>query len=85
MIGVVLDALLDCVMFLELSNDDVVDPDVAATVLDNVAGILGELDDEEREALAALIQERAADTDDPARRAFLEDFPESFGLVDGSD
>ena len=78
----VLDSLLDCLYFLELADDDVVDPDDALKVLESVAARLGDLPDAERHDLTARILARAAAEPDPATRDFLEGVPESYGLIE---
>ncbi|MCO1618781.1 hypothetical protein M8C11_29060 [Micromonospora sp. CPM1] len=79
--GVLLDALLECLVFLELSDNDVVDPDEAASVQHRVAGILGALGPDEREVLTRFVGERAIQATG-AVRELLEELPESFGLLD---
>jgi hypothetical protein len=58
--GVLLDALLECVSFLELSDDDVVDPNEAASVQGRVAGHVDTMEPAEREVLTRLVMARAA-------------------------
>jgi hypothetical protein len=46
-------AIVDTLAFLELSGDDVIDPDTAVKVMEMIAATLKEATPEEREALAA--------------------------------
>ncbi|WDZ84517.1 hypothetical protein [Micromonospora cathayae] len=79
--GVLLDALLECLTFLELSDDDVVDPNEAASVQDRVAGLFGTLGPGEREMLIGLVKARAA-RETGVVREWLNELPESLGLLD---
>ncbi|MET7666825.1 hypothetical protein [Micromonospora luteifusca] len=79
--GVLLDALLECLSFLELSDDEVVDPDEAASVQGRVAGHFDALGPAEREVLTRLVKARAAQ-ETGAVREWLDELPKSFGLLD---
>ncbi|MER7195863.1 hypothetical protein [Streptomyces flaveolus] len=76
------EALVDVLWFIEGSDDEQMDPDDAVRVLEGVAHRISLLSDAQRQELVELIGEMAAAETDPARRAFLEQFPEGFGLVD---
>jgi hypothetical protein len=75
-------------MFLELSGDDVVDPDSAVNALENIAHELGSIGDAERlalrEVLGELIEEEQAGPSGSAPRRevieFYQSFMENFGL-----
>ena len=73
-------ALVNTLAFLELSEDDVVDPDSAVKVLEHAAHLLGELDASDKDALRSFVAHEAAGEPDGPRRDFLLDFPEAFGL-----
>ncbi|MFB8392883.1 hypothetical protein [Streptomyces yangpuensis] len=78
------EALIDVLRFIEGSTDEQMDADDAVKVLEGVAHVVGALSEEHRQELIALVGEVAAVETDPARRAFIEGFPEGFGLVDGA-
>jgi hypothetical protein len=79
---IVVEALLDCLMFLELSDDEAVNPDDAVRMMEWVAHLLGDLSPADRLRLAEMAEARAAREEDPDRREFLLDFPEAFALVE---
>ncbi|MEV5666928.1 hypothetical protein [Streptomyces flaveolus] len=76
------EALVDVLWFIEGSEDEQMDPDDAVKVLEGVAHRVTSLSDAQRQELVELVGEMAAAETDPARRAFLEQFPEGFALVD---
>ena len=66
-------ALIDVMAFLELSDDDVVEPDSAVKVLESVGATLEECTVEERAALQeALAQARRAEENRLSRPEVLE-------------
>ncbi|MFE0453855.1 hypothetical protein ACFW2D_21730 [Streptomyces sp. NPDC058914] len=58
------------------------DPDDAVKVLEGVAHVVSTLSNDQQQELIALTGEMAAAETKPARRKFLEEFPEGFGLID---
>ncbi|MBM4823624.1 MULTISPECIES: hypothetical protein [Streptomyces] len=76
------DALVDVLWFIEGSDDEQMDPDDAVKVLENVAHLCSTLPHDQQQELIALLGEMAAAEPSPARRKFLEEFPEDCGLVD---
>ncbi|MGV9273320.1 hypothetical protein [Streptomyces griseosporeus] len=76
------DALVDVLWFIEGSDDEQMDPDDAVKVLENVAHLCSTLPHDQQQELIALLGEMAAAEPNPARRKFLEEFPEDCGLVD---
>ncbi len=74
------DAVIWLFAFLELSNDDVVDPDAAVTAMENAADDLLKLTRAEREALVERAQELADVERRPNVAAFLRRFGD--GLLD---
>ncbi len=83
---ILLRALVECAAFAELSGEDVIDPDAAVALMEQLATLLGELEPRDRvefiafvEALAA--SERAASGENERAR-FLAGLPEAFGLGD---
>lgn len=75
-------ALFQCLMFLELSDDEVVDPDSAVAVMESVSHLLSELSHHDRVALVRLARREAARESSPARRDFLESLGSGLGLID---
>jgi hypothetical protein len=80
-----LEALLNCVASLALSDDELVHPDVASDLLNDITHDLGSLNEADRALLTALIRRRAAAEPDPVRREVFEDSPEDLGLLDDED
>jgi hypothetical protein len=76
----VLEALVDCLAFIEQSPDDVIDPDAAVRALEDVASRLAALAPREREPLLRRLRALAEEADAP-RREFIERMPESLGLT----
>ncbi|WP_372481448.1 hypothetical protein [Streptomyces flavotricini] len=75
-------ALVDVLWFIEGSEDEQMDPDDAVKVLEGVAHLVSQLSGDQRSELIGLLETMAEAESDPARREFLEGFPEGFGLVD---
>lgn len=75
-------ALVDVLWFIEGSEDEQMDQDDAVKVMEGVAHLVGRLSSEQRSELLDLLGTMAESESDPARREFLEGFPESFGLLD---
>ncbi|MEU1622666.1 hypothetical protein ABZ479_35890 [Streptomyces sp. NPDC005722] len=76
------DALVDLAWFVEDTDDEVMDQDDALKALEGVAAVFDRMPEAQRAAFLDLLGEMTAAEADPRRRAFLEDFPEDFGLVD---
>ncbi len=75
-------ALVDVLWFIEGSEDEQMDPDDAVKVLEGVAHLVSKLSSEQRSELISLLGTIVESESDPARRQFLEGFPEGFGLLD---
>ena len=73
-------ALLDLAAFLELSADDVVDPDSVVAAMEDAAATLQRATAEERNALRTAAKALAKETTDPARRKFYRGFMDAIGL-----
>jgi hypothetical protein len=77
-------ALVDAVAFLELSSDDVIDPDSAVKAMEMIAATLQNASDEEVEALAqaAMAELNAQAAKDAPEEVidFYENFLVDFGL-----
>jgi hypothetical protein len=84
-------SVIEAARFLELSSDDLIDPDAAVKILESIALELVRSDDAERtalrEALDELIGEELAGREGcPSRQEvvdFYESFMENFGLEEG--
>lgn len=76
------EALVDVLWFIEGSEDEQMDPDDAVKVLEGVAHLVSKLSSDQRSELIDLLGTMAEAESDPARREFLEGFPEGFGLLD---
>ncbi|MFI9163625.1 hypothetical protein [Kitasatospora aureofaciens] len=76
------EALVDVLWFIEGSEDEQMDSDDAVKVLEGVAHLVSQLSSDQRSELIDLLGTMAEAESDPARREFLEEFPEGFGLVD---
>ncbi|MGY4907206.1 hypothetical protein [Streptomyces sp. 900116325] len=76
------EALVDVSRFIEGSEDEQMDPDDAVKVLEGVAHLVSKLSSDQRSELIDLLGRMAEAESDPARREFLEGFPEGFGLLD---
>ncbi|MFJ3877002.1 hypothetical protein ACIPW5_06040 [Streptomyces sp. NPDC090077] len=74
-------ALADVLWFVDGTEDDRMDQDDAVKVMEGVAHVVSTLPSDQRRELVELVGEMAAAEGDPARRAFLEAFPEGFGLI----
>ena len=78
------EALVGVLSFVESCEDEQMNPDDAVKVLEDVAHLLNQLSSDQRSELLELLGAMAAMETDPARREFLEGFPEGFGLVEDS-
>ncbi|MFD7787652.1 hypothetical protein ACFV4Q_31855 [Streptomyces nojiriensis] len=75
------EALVDVLWFIDGSEDDQMDQDDAVKVMEGVAHLISTLSDDQQQEMIALLGEMAAAESNPARREFLEEFPEGFGLI----
>ncbi|MCX4451214.1 hypothetical protein [Streptomyces sp. NBC_01789] len=76
------EALVDMAWFIEDADDEQMDLDDAVKALESMAAVLKNLSDDQRRALRDVLGGMAEAEADPARRGFLETFPQDFGLVD---
>jgi hypothetical protein len=75
----------DLTWILDSCDDTEVDPDWAARWLEHIAAFLGGLPADQRERVASELTVLANAETSPTARLWLEDFPESLGLVDRMD
>ncbi|MFJ5712776.1 hypothetical protein [Streptomyces sp. NPDC093105] len=76
------EALVDVLWFIDGSEDEQMDQDDAVKVMEGVAHVVSTLPGDQQQELIALVGAMAAAETNPARREFLEEFPEGFGLID---
>ncbi|MCF3182037.1 hypothetical protein IPZ70_19100 [Streptomyces polychromogenes] len=76
------DALVDVLCFIDGSEEEQMDQDDAVKVMEGVAHVLSTLPSDQRQELIELVGEMADAESNPARREFLDAFPEGFGLDD---
>ncbi|MEU8762755.1 hypothetical protein [Streptomyces sp. NPDC048659] len=76
------EALVDVLWFIDGSEDEQMDQDDAVKVMEGVAHVVSTLSSDQRQELIVLLGEMAAAETNPARREFLEEFPQGFGLID---
>lgn len=76
------EALVDVLWFVDGCEDDQMDPDDAVKVLEGVAHLVTQLSSKQRIEFTELLDAMAAEEPNPSRRAFLEGFPEGFGLLE---
>lgn len=78
-------ALVEAIAFLELSDDDVVDPDAAVTELERIADILKSLGTPERKMLLDYVAQLAAGQEFrpgcSTRTEFFSNFATNMGLM----
>jgi len=72
-------AIVDLAGFLELSGDDVVDPDSAVTALESMAVELAKATPAEKRAIRAAAMERAKGARGP-EKVFFQSFLDALGL-----
>jgi hypothetical protein len=65
---------------LELSPDDLLDPDIAVKELESMAYLLGQLSDSDKRELVAFTRAEADRVSLGDYRDFLRKFPEAMGL-----
>jgi len=74
--------LVEVTWWLDTSDDDEIDPDVASKVLEEVAGLSYEMSAEQTRRLVDVLGELAAAEGHAGRRYQLRFFPFAIGLVD---
>ncbi|MFK7974467.1 MAG: hypothetical protein AB8B66_06405 [Rickettsiaceae bacterium] len=71
--------LLDLVIFIEFSNEDIVNEDAAVGILEEVAAELQDLEQEDKQELLKQIKNLSS-MYSSEKKAFLENFSDYFGL-----
>lgn len=82
LLEVVVRALADMVVSLELSSEDMVPAEFAAQIFGDLAGVFDSLDAEQRRQLAVMIDGYVETVSDAERRDALAGFSESMGLTE---
>ncbi|WP_443041171.1 hypothetical protein, partial [Streptomyces sp. B21-102] len=75
------EALVDMAWFIDGADDDQMDLDDAVKALEGMAAVLKHLSSDQRRDLLDVLGGMAEAEANPARREFLEAFPQDFGLV----
>ncbi|TDD16522.1 hypothetical protein [Nonomuraea diastatica] len=74
-------ALTEVVIRLDLSDDDAITPEATMEVIEPVAVLLQDLSEQDRQALAELINTIAWQETDPERHLTAWETPETLGLL----
>ncbi|MFI6793151.1 hypothetical protein ACIBG4_38075 [Nonomuraea sp. NPDC050383] len=74
-------ALTEVVIRLDLSDDDAITPVATMQVIEPVAVLLQDLSEQDRQALADLINQFAHQETDPERELTAWETPETLGLL----
>ncbi|MFD5566233.1 hypothetical protein [Kitasatospora griseola] len=82
LVPVLAGLVVDVVWFLDSCGDDEVDPDSAVKMMENVAGVLQVLPDDQLDRFLQALKDLAEAESNPGRREFLESFPFACGLVE---
>jgi hypothetical protein len=77
---ILMRAVVEAAACLELSPDEVLDPDLAVKELESMAYLLGQLTESEKRQLVAFTRAEADRVSSDDYRAFLRRFPEHIGL-----
>ena len=80
---VLVRALAGLITSMELTNDELLPREVAATLTEEVVAELGELPQAEKCRLIGILDGLAGGESDPDRRAVMSELPELLGLLDG--
>ncbi|GAA0968710.1 hypothetical protein GCM10009555_014540 [Acrocarpospora macrocephala] len=74
-------ALTEIVIQLDLSDDDAITPEASMAVLNPVIALLQDLPDQDRRALAELINQCTQEEANPERQLAAWEAPETLGLL----
>ncbi|MEM8535048.1 MAG: hypothetical protein AAGF95_29700 [Chloroflexota bacterium] len=79
---VLTQVIINTILFLELSDDEIIDQDAAVSQLEQMASILKQLDEADQKTFIKLIEKFADEEDstDQERIQFLHSIPENLGL-----
>jgi hypothetical protein len=76
-----MEALIDVLLFLDLSDEEAVDEDAAVDVLEQIGAQLQRLDSSTKHRFVQRVLDRARETESKEQREALESLPEDFGLI----
>ena len=79
-----LNALLDCLVFLEQADDTDVDADAAVRTMESATAALLNLAESDRSTLVRMIHQLADQETNEDRRTFIHSVPYLVGLVDSA-
>ena len=82
LVPVLTGLVVDLTWFLDSCDDDTLNPDDAVKMLESVVWVLHRLPTAQRSRFLQVLQELAEAETDHGRRTFLQEFPESFALLD---
>jgi hypothetical protein len=75
-------AIIELIASMELTSDEVLDPDVVTGLLEDFSAALEELSGRDRRRLVRIVQEMADSERNPERKSVLADLPEGLGITD---
>jgi hypothetical protein len=81
-VNALLEALFACMVFLDESPDDIIDPDSTVRAMENAGSPLLRLSAEDRATLVGLIREYAGSITEPTWRRYVLHQPFALGLVE---
>ncbi len=76
-----MDAIVQVVLFLELSDERTVNEDAAVAMMEQIAAALKRLDVPARERFSQYIRRRAERSESDEKRQTIENFASSLGLI----
>jgi len=71
---------VETLLFLELSSDQVVDPDAAVAMMEQIAATLQRLEPGAKQRFLRYVRDQAARTTDSEERQAIERLPRDLGL-----
>lgn len=74
-------ALVDVILYLEMADDEEVSPEAATEAYDVIIASLYRLESQEKEELVAAIREIAASERNPERAELVANLPAGLGLL----
>lgn len=82
LVPVLVGLVVDIAWYLDSCDDDEVDTDAAAKMLESIGSVLDQLPQDQRDRVLTILAGLAEAEQHPGRREFLEAFPVDFGLID---
>ena len=76
------NAIIEAAAFIELSSDEIIDPDSAVSILETIISEFQSLNDEERGAISRSLREKLSTCKNEERRKFLEEFLVNFDIAE---